>query len=199
MLWLLHKAQLETHQSASNRQFQVSQTDGIFSADCIRFAFAIMKAKTNNFLEHKLVCIPWPITSETNKIRKVAIKLIILSMDGNVSLLNSEWIHPRNNFGVVALTYYRLLTFSAQLPKYFGSFSSPKNCINFSFPHAPEPLTISPDVVSFHFIYLFCLNSPKNFCMLFTLLYVNVGSYPYIDFHIPKIVFLYFFTCLICF
>lgn len=58
MLWLLHKAQHETHQSASNRQFQVSQTDRIFSADCITFAFAITKEKTNNFLKHKSVCMP---------------------------------------------------------------------------------------------------------------------------------------------
>lgn len=119
---------------------------------------------------------------------------------GMFPLLNSEWIHSRNNFGVVALTYYRLLIFSTQLPKYFGSFSSPKNCIHFSSPHAPEPLTISPDVVSSHFIYFFCLKSPKNFCILITLLYINDDSQPYIHFHnLPKIVFLYFFTWLICF
>lgn len=50
MLWLLQKAQHETHQSASDRQFQVSQTNGIFSADCIRFAFAITKEKNQQFL-----------------------------------------------------------------------------------------------------------------------------------------------------
>lgn len=58
MLKLLHKAEHETYQSASNRQFQVSQTNGIFSADCIRSAFAITKEKSNNFLEHKSVCMP---------------------------------------------------------------------------------------------------------------------------------------------
>lgn len=86
---------------------------------------------------------------------------------GMFPLLNSEWLRSRNNFVVVVLTYYRLLTFSAQLPKYFGSFSSPKNCINFSSPRAPEPLTISPGVLPSHFIYFFCLKSLKNLCILF--------------------------------
>lgn len=87
-------------------------------------------------------------------------------------LLNSGWIHSRNNFGVVGLIYYRLPTCRAWLPKYFGSFSNPSNCINFSSPPAPEPLTITLVVFSSYFIYCFCLESPRNFCMLF--IYCNI-------------------------
>lgn len=36
------------------------------------------------------VCVHWPINGETNKIKKTAIKLIILSMDRNVSLVKSQ-------------------------------------------------------------------------------------------------------------
>lgn len=105
---------------------------------------------------------------------------------GMIPLLNSEWIHSRNTFGVVALTYYRLLTFSAWLPKYIGSFSSPKNCIHFSSPRAPEPLTTSLDVFSSHFIYFFCLKSPKNFCIHCNIL-MMVHSHILIHVIIPKL------------
>lgn len=57
-LALMQSTVSESHQLDSNRQFQVSQTDRTFSTDCIRFAFAVMKEKTSNFLEHKSVRMP---------------------------------------------------------------------------------------------------------------------------------------------
>lgn len=84
LFWLFLRAH-KTHQSATNRQVQVSQTGGFLLLIASNLHVLLGKRQPVMALGHKSSCLPWPITGETNQFKKGCIQWIIPSLVGNLS------------------------------------------------------------------------------------------------------------------
>ena len=104
---------------------------------------------------------------------------------GAFSLLNSEWIHSRNNFGVEALslvTDYWLQCFAAKIP---WLILKPQELHQFFLSSCPRAINNISKCLFVSFYLILLSQVPKNFCVLFIPSYVNYRSWSYIDSHDP--------------